>query len=67
MASRTLEGKHSTRFIIEVKGSDGEGKMSWQRSRNFGLQGFFSTRAEATTALAAGDQSDGMKYRVRQK
>ena len=50
------------RFIIEVNiGGD------WQRSGNYGLQGFFATRKEANKALANGDKSGGMEYRVRQK
>ena len=54
--------QHEKRFIIEFNLLGG-----WQRSGNNGLQGFFATRKEANKALANGDKSGGMEYRVRQK
>ena len=66
MQSRTLEGKHTKRFIIEFKNMiDGK----WSRSQNDGLQGFFATREEAQAAIypAKGLISDTLEYRVRQK
>ena len=54
--------QHEKRFIIEVNiGGD------WQRSGNYGLQGFFATREEANIALAKGDKAPHLTYRVRQK
>jgi hypothetical protein len=41
MASRTPEGKHTKRFIIEFQ-LFGE----WVRSGNTGIAGFFETRVE---------------------
>ena len=63
MTSRTAEGKHTKRFIIEVSGSNGK----WIRSGNRGLLGFFSTREEANLALATGVPSPVVQYKVRQK
>ena len=64
MASRTAEGKHTTRFIIEVQyGNDG----IWERSDNDGLTGHFPTREAAQSALDTGYKSKGLIYRVRQK
>jgi hypothetical protein len=63
MQSRTAEGKHTKRFIIEVRGSNG----NWFRSGNRGLRGFFSTREEANLALATGAPSPDVQYKVRQK
>jgi hypothetical protein len=54
--------QHEKRFIIEAKGVE-----RWFRSGNFGLTAFFATRKEANKALANGDKSDGIEYRVRQK
>ena len=68
MQSRTLEGKHTKRFIIEYKDPVyGNGK--WNRSENDGLEGFFATREEAQAAIdpAKGLISDTLDYRVRQK
>ena len=62
MVSRTLEGKHTKRFIIEVKA-----ERTWFRSLNPGLQGFFPTREEANAALTEDSKSIGCTYRVRQK
>jgi hypothetical protein len=62
-----MAGTHATRFIIEVKGRNEDGKAVWLRSGNPGLTGFFATREEANTALANGRPSDGLEYRVRQK
>ena len=51
MTSRTAEGKHTTRFIIEVQGvEDG----IWVRSGNDGLTGHFPTREAAQSALDTG-------------
>jgi hypothetical protein len=55
--------QHKKRFIIEVQLQDRNG---WARSGNSGLMGVFATRKEATAALAKGDKSMGLKYRVRQ-
>ena len=54
--------QHEKRFIIEFNLLGG-----WQRSRNNGLQGFFATREEANIALAKGNKSHSLPYRVRQK
>ena len=62
MASRTAEGKHTTRFIIEVRyGND------WVRSINDGLTGHFPTREAAQAALDTGDKAKCLVYRIRQK
>ena len=64
MASRTAEGKHTTRFIIEVQYvNDG----IWVRSGNDGLTGHFPTREAAQSALDTGGKSEGPVYRIRQK
>jgi hypothetical protein len=63
MQSRTAEGKHTKRFIIEVEHLSGE----WQRSINEGLQGFYSTREAAQAALTVGTKSENLTYRIRQK
>ena len=64
MASRTADGKHTTRFIIEVQGvEDG----IWVRSGNDGLTGHFPTREAAQSALDTGYKSEGLVYRIRQK
>ena len=64
MTSRTAEGKHTTRFIIELKIFN-----KFVRSANDGLRGFFATREEAQAALdpEKGLASEGLTYRVRQK
>jgi len=54
--------QHEKRFIIEAKGAN-----RWFRSGNDGLRGFFATRQEANKALANGEKSYGVEYRVRQK
>ena len=64
MQSRTPEGKHTTRFIIEVQGGD---DGIWVRSVNDGLTGHFPTREAAQSALDTGDKSEGLVYRIRQK
>jgi hypothetical protein len=63
MVSRTPEGKHTKRFIVEVKT---ESNDKYYRSGNQVINGFFATREEAQTALEA-HGSEGLKYRVRQK
>jgi hypothetical protein len=64
MKSRTADGKHTKRFIVEFKT---EGR--WDRSGNAGLTGFFPTREEAQSALdpAKGFISETVEYRVRMK
>jgi hypothetical protein len=57
--------QHQKRFIIEVQ-LQGY-RDDWVRSGNDGLTDFFATRKVATAALAKGDKSLGLKYRVRQK
>ena len=65
MTSRTPEGKHTKRFIIEVANGE-NGKFN--RSVNPGLTGFFATRGEAEAALAnTTSKSTLFPYRVRQK
>jgi hypothetical protein len=64
MTSRTPEGKHTKRFIVEYK-SPFSGK--WGLSFNGGHEGFFKTREEANAALTPKSTSDGYKYRIRQK
>jgi hypothetical protein len=64
MTSRTPEGKHTKRFIIEAK-SLVTGK--WFRSGNPGLENFYTTREDAKTALSNGVQSRDVPYRIRQK
>jgi len=65
MQSRTLEGKHTKRFIIEFKNVNGK----WERSGNSGIDGFFATREEAQAAIDPAKEliSDTLEYRVRQK
>ena len=60
MASRTAEGKHTTRFIVEVQ----VGKDSvWVRSANDGLTGHFPTRKAAQAALDPERvSSEGLTY-----
>jgi hypothetical protein len=60
MVSRTFEGKHTTRFIIEIK--DVEGKYF----RSAFLNKFYPTREEAQTVIATKGDST-LTYRVRQK
>jgi hypothetical protein len=60
MVSRTFEGKHTTRFIIEIK--DVEGKYF----RSHQLNGFYPTRAEAQAAIDE-QGNKAITYRVRQK
>lgn len=60
MVSRTFEGKHTTRFIIEVKEANGK------YSRSCFLNNFYQTREEAQAVIdTKGDRS--ITYRVRQK
>ena len=46
MASRTAEGKHTTRFIILTKGYEG---LVWTRS--ISMPGFYATKEEAQNAI----------------
>lgn len=62
MQSRTAEGKHTKRFIVEFKSYDGV----WTRSGNDNIYGFFTTREEAQTAMEENKNID-MQYRVRMK
>lgn len=66
MVSRTADGKHTKRFIIEVKYAAGNGYF---RSTNTGTSGFFATKEEAQEALKPehGYVSEGLTYRIRQK
>jgi hypothetical protein len=61
MKSRTADGKHTKRFIVELKVDGG-----WIRSGNAGLTGFFPTREEAQAAVLE-HGSGGVTYKVRQK
>jgi hypothetical protein len=63
--SRTAEGKHTKRFIVEFSYNDG----TWQRSGNTGISGFFPTREEAEEAIKPKHDniSHTFQYRVRQK
>jgi hypothetical protein len=61
MASRTFEGKHTTRFIIEVKGESGIWNRSYVHNK------FYATRELANIALSAGEKMVALKYRVRMK
>lgn len=63
MTSRTPEGKHTKRFIIEMFLP---GSKQWLRSGNEGITGFFNTREEADSALTV-HGSPNVKYRVRMK
>ena len=56
MASRTAEGKHTTRFIIEVKGYEG---LVWTRSDNDGLRG--SSLREKKRRAASGNAEQGLQ------
>ena len=60
MVSRTFEGKHKTRFIIEIK--DAEGKYF----RSSFLRKFYPTREEAQAVIDTKGSST-LTYRVRQK
>ena len=64
--SRTAEGKHTKRFIVEVHSVR---LNTWQRSGKYGLTGYFATREEAQDAInpANGLASGFLTYRVRQK
>ena len=64
MVSRTAEGKHTKRFIIEFFS---EVSQKYQRSGNTGHDKAFSTREEAQAALTPESTADGFKYRIRQK
>jgi hypothetical protein len=65
MVSRTAEGKHTKRFIVEVFRIMFD---KWERSGNYVISGFFPTREEAQTAIDSGlYTSENLKYRVRQK
>ena len=60
MVSRTFEGRHTTRFIIEFKNANGKYFRSHQ------LHQFYPTREEAQAVIdTKGDLS--ITYRVRQK
>jgi hypothetical protein len=68
MVSRTAEGKHTKRFIVEVFHTVFN---TWKRSRNDVVSGFFPTRKEAQAAIDSGLYTGRtlkyLKYRVRQK
>ena len=63
MASRTAEGKHTTRFIVLTKGYAG---LAWTRS--ISMPGFYATKEEAQNAIS-GKQNwfPGVQFKVRQK
>ncbi len=61
MASRTADGKHTPRFIVEFTT-----ELSTYRSGNGGLTGHFLTREAAEAAIKA-HGSTGVAYKVRQK
>jgi hypothetical protein len=63
--SRTAEGKHTPRFIIEfLSGATGK----WRRSMNESWTGYFATREAAQSSLTSGVHDFyGLTYRVRQK
>ena len=60
MASRTAEGKHTKRFIIERQLGDESG---WTRSGDY--PDFYETK-ESAQAVINGN-TNGCTYRVRQK
>lgn len=62
MKSRTAEGKHTPRFIVQFTSEGG----NIYRSGNRGLRGFFATRKAAQAAIATYG-SQGIDYKVRQK
>ena len=63
MASRTAEGKHTTRFIILTKGYEG---LVWTRS--ISMPGFYATKEEAQNAIREKqDWFPGVPFKVRQK
>ena len=65
MASRTLEGKHVTRFIVLKKSID-NGDTKFVRS--FNIPEFFSTREAAAAAIAERrSENPTTQYKVRQK
>lgn len=63
MASRTPEGKHTPRFIVQYKS---ELDKTTYRSGNSGLSGHFPTRELAQAAIKEFG-SEGINYTVRQK
>jgi hypothetical protein len=63
MKSRTADGKHTKRFIVEYFD---DLDNTWVRSGNTGISGAFATREEAQAAMVA-SRSDLLKYHVRQK
>jgi hypothetical protein len=64
MVSRTSEGKHTKRFIIEYYSSyDGK----YVRSVNGNHLQPFPTRKAARRELTPASTADGFKYRIRQK
>jgi len=65
MVSRTADGKHTKRFIIEYFSGGYYGK--WIRSGNMGHSKAFASKEEAQAALTPESTADGFKYRIRQK
>jgi hypothetical protein len=61
MKSRTAEGKHTPRFIVQYTTERGT-----YRSGNERLSGSFDTRKAAQAAIATYG-SQGLDYKVRQK
>ena len=65
MASRTLEGKHVTRFIVLKKSID-NGDTKFVRSIN--IPEFFTTREAAAEAIVVRRSGNPTaQYKVRQK
>lgn len=64
MKSRTEDGKHTKRFIIEYFSPV---INEYRHSGNDGHEGFFETREAAQAALTPESTNDGFKYRIRQK
>jgi len=64
MASRTPEGKHTKRFIIEYYS---EVNQKWVRSHNEGHPKPFATREVAQAAFTPESTDDGFNYRIRMK
>jgi hypothetical protein len=61
MVSRTPEGKHTKRFIIERQLGDGSGRYT----RSGDYPSFYETKGAAQEVIKA--NTNGCTYRVRQK
>lgn len=60
MQSRTEDGKHTPRFIVEIVNTDNK------RYRSGAVPKAFATRAEAQAAVDA-NGIPGVTYKIRQK